>query len=264
MAGPAAGVYGGRCQLVNAKCPEPCSPPAKAPKPLTAERVGDILFESAGQALLLAFLVLLLGGLAVELVGGILRDMTPSMPVPVHRQLLEAESSPAGNAVGAWLRQHRFALLFALFFAARSAARLLKYSSNETHRYAAALTSRILRVVSKDWFSLVVVNAFTAFWLTMVIQWTQSFSWKQFVWRTVADEISREFPALLKIVPGSGLLGALFAWYQSNQVKFTFWLLYSAAICDDLGLPNYKSLWRWLRRRYLKIGVPRCPAGQEN
>jgi hypothetical protein len=241
--------------FVPAKIPEAFTvekvndlPAKKVPKPLTAERVGEILIECAGEAVLLAFMVPLLGGWAVDLVGDILRDMTPSLPAHAHRQLLEAEPSPAWNAAGAWLREHRFAILFALFFVAKSATRLLKHSSNEKHRNAAALTSRILRAFSKDWFSLVVVNAFTAFWLTMVVQWTQGFSWKHFVWQFLADQSSPAVHSLAKIVPGSGLLDALIAWYQHNQVKFTFWLLYSGAICDDLGLPNYKSLWRWFRR----------------
>jgi hypothetical protein len=266
-------------QLVNTERPEPPFAPArvpedlpaervgalpakKVPKPLTAERVGDILFECASEAVLLAFMVPLLGGWAVDLVGDILRDMTPSLPAHAHRQLLEAEPSPAWNAVGAWLREHRFAILFALFFVAKSATRLIKHSSNEKHRRAAALTSRILRAVSEDWFSLVVVNAFTAFWLTMVVQWTQGYSWKHFLWQVVADQASPAVQELARIAPGSGLLRALFAWYQANQVKFTFWLLYSAAICDDLGLPNYKSLWRWFRRRLQKRFSASRPSGQ--
>ncbi|HWW01402.1 MAG TPA: hypothetical protein VNZ64_17025 [Candidatus Acidoferrum sp.] len=30
-----------------------------------------------------------------------------------------------------------------------------------------------------------------------------------------------------------------------NQFKFTFWFFYTAAICDDLGLPNFKTLGRY-------------------
>jgi hypothetical protein len=54
--------------------------------------------------------------------------------------------------------------------------------------------------------------------------------------------------------PGAGSVGRWYWWYGQNQAKFLFWLLYSAAICDDLGLPNYKTLIRWGGRR-LRIYV---------
>jgi hypothetical protein len=41
-------------------------------------------------------------------------------------------------------------------------------------------------------------------------------------------------------------------WYGVNQTKFAFWLLYSAALCDDLGLPNYKTLARRAWNRFCK------------
>lgn len=216
--------------------------------------------ESAGEALVLAFLVLLLGGVAVEMVGDLWRNMTPSLPpVMAGKQVLETEPSPVWNACGAWLHRHRFALIFGLLFAAKSAARLFKHSGNESHRQAAATASRILHRVSEEWFGLVVINAFTASWLTMVLQWSQAFSWTQLVWHSLAASIRPAIHALAGVVPGANLLGTLFAWYQTNQVKFTFWLLYSAAICDDLGLPNYKCLWRWMRRRVLQRRQARKP-----
>jgi len=178
--------------------------------------------------------------------------MTPSLPPGVQRKpVLETGSSPAWNAAGAWLRQHQFALIFGLIFTAKSAARLLKHSTNQRHRQAAALATRILRRLSDEWFGLVVANAFTAFWLTLAIQCTQTFTWRLFFWHLLAEFFRPALHALAGVVPGSGFFGDLFTWYQDNQLKFTFWILYSGAICDDLGLPNYKSLGRWIRRRFL-------------
>ena len=64
-------------------------------------------------------------------------------------------------------------------------------------------------------------------------------------------------------IPGSNSLANLANWYGDNQFKFMFWLFYSAAICDDLGLPNYKALARFLWQRFLKprINRERAQAG---
>jgi hypothetical protein len=40
-----------------------------------------------------------------------------------------------------------------------------------------------------------------------------------------------------------------FEWYGENGFKFCFWVFYLGAICDDLGIPNFKSLGRWIGRK---------------
>lgn len=240
---------------MNTPVPATSNPTPKSLCDLTAGEIGDVLLESAGEALILAWLVLLLGGIAVDIVGGMWRDMTPTPPPGLARkQVLEAEPSAVWNASSAWVHQHRFALLFALIFTGKSAARLLKYSGNDNHRQAAAWTNRILSAVSKEWFSLVVGNAFSAFWVAMALQWAQAFSWSQILWECLGDAFHPALQALGSLVPGGNFLGNLYAWYQANQFKFTFWLIYSAGICDDLGLPNYKTLGRWLWRKFRKRG----------
>jgi len=53
-------------------------------------------------------------------------------------------------------------------------------------------------------------------------------------------------------------INAWISWYGQNQAKFTFWVLYLAAIADDMGLPNYKTLvrliWLYLNKQQ-KINV---------
>jgi hypothetical protein len=44
------------------------------------------------------------------------------------------------------------------------------------------------------------------------------------------------------------------SWYDQNQLKFNFWLIYLAAVCDDFGIPNLKSLVRWGWRKWRAKG----------
>ncbi len=54
----------------------------------------------------------------------------------------------------------------------------------------------------------------------------------------------------------------LFSWYGENQFKFDFWFIYFASVCDDLGLPNLKTLARffWRRLRKWNRATPPCAA----
>jgi hypothetical protein len=68
----------------------------------------------------------------------------------------------------------------------------------------------------------------------------------------VSNLLSPAIHSITDALPGSGVIHgitSLFSWYGENQFKFTFWLLFSAGICDDLGLPNYKTLSRWIWRK---------------
>jgi hypothetical protein len=68
--------------------------------------------------------------------------------------------------------------------------------------------------------------------------------------------------AAIRLAGGSlpDLVERWFSWYGANQAKFAFWLLYSAALCDDLGLPNYKTLarrpWNRFSKEFQRRKVP--------
>jgi hypothetical protein len=70
--------------------------------------------------------------------------------------------------------------------------------------------------------------------------------------------LAATLPALKTIgtfVFGSAIVnfvGGMFAWYGDNQIRFNFWILYVAAVCDDLGIPNLKTLARLLWARWQK------------
>jgi hypothetical protein len=242
---------------VNLETPPRPDLPAEATTSLNANKAGEVLWESAWSALVLAFLAQIFGSIVVGIVGGMWHDMTPSLPPGLaHKPQAEAEPS-AWNF--SWLQEHRFALLFAAFFLVEAGTRLARYSGNARQRRAAALIQRLRRRASAEWINVIVVNAFGAFVTVLVIQVTQQFTWSALLWSFIWDAIRSVARTVASVLPGGGLfrgVGALFSWYQENQFKFMFWFLYAAAICDDLGLPNFKSLGRYLWRRWRRRHLP--------
>ena len=93
-------------------------------------------------------------------------------------------------------------------------------------------------------------NAFTAFVAVMVLEITQHFSTSRWLWELVSQAVHPVLQAVGARLPAwTNGLASYYNWFNANQLKFTFWLFYAAAICDDLGLPNYKTLIRWLWHR---------------
>ncbi len=215
-----------------------------------------MLCDCAGEALVLAFLVQLFGGIALGIVGGLWHEMMPSLPPGLAgKPLPEAEASSGWDF--SFFRQHCFAVLFGVIFAGQVLGRLISHSPVEKHRNAGIWVRGILRRLSDQWFDLIVVNGFVALGLTIALGFAQRFSLTHLVWEFVSDLGRPLAQVLAKLWPGLyGRLEELFNWYSANQFKFTFWLLYSAAICDDLGLPNYKTLIRFVRRRWFRRSRP--------
>jgi hypothetical protein len=214
--------------------------------------ISGLVWNTAWEALWQAFFVRIIGGIAVSIASRFCADMIPSLPPGL-----------AGNTQGAppalWLNlkslvlENQFAVIFAILFAGKTLARLASYSKNPTHRILAARLVRASRRGSKNWFSLIAGNAISAFIAVILLAIAQEFSWTRFLWGMLMDLLQPVFHFVAGLLPGSGLLktlGNLFSWYGDNQLKFTFWLIYLAAICDDLGLPNLKTLARWLHRRF--------------
>ena len=96
---------------------------------------------------------------------------------------------------------------------------------------------------------LLVVNAFGAILPTMAVMAFARFTPSG----GLIDSALHELQGVVRWLFGSDG-GAVFQswlhWYDYNQLKFTFWFFYLAAVCDDLGLPNFKALYRWFKRRY--------------
>jgi hypothetical protein len=179
------------------------------------------------------------------------RDMTPSLPPGLSVTARpESETSPLWFGLRHFASHNQFAFVFGLLFIGKVATRLSLHSSNPTQRSVAAWAERLFERVSDNWFGILIGNAFGAFFSALVLHWVQQFSLAQLVWQFLMGLLQPLIQALTSLVPGGGglfkAIGNLFSWYGDNQLKFNFWLLYSAAICDDLGLPNLKTLGRRL------------------
>ncbi len=266
------------------------------PTPLPV-RSGDDLFaviwETAWHAGVRAFLVLLFGGIAISIVGGIFENMIPSRPPmfdrPAAKQSASAgapardtpelEVDPSAQAENAdtpplpkhdspaklhfqqfhnldWtpLTKNHFLMVAAIFFCVGMWNRL-RYGLAVESGAAPSRRQRIINNVSENWFRMVVGNAFGAMISAMVLVWVQKFSWAQMLWHWVFQDVLSTFQPVAETILGRGHLGSFeqwWNWYGDNQFRFTFWLFYVGAICDDMGLPNFKTLGRWLGRRWRK------------
>jgi hypothetical protein len=212
-----------------------------------------ILWESLVESFVNSILVIIFGSIAIGVVEGIWREMTPSLP-PGFEGKPEAE--PTSSPWHSWTtsaHQHRFGLIFTLVFILTVWGRLGRHTAPETSlSRSSAHLDRIRKRISEEWFGLVVSNAFGALISAFVVVWVQQFEFPKLLFQWVLGSLTVAIQSVLAFVVGShraGTLEAWFQWYGENQMKFTFWFFYLAAICDDLGIPNFKALGRWLLRR---------------
>ena len=217
----------------------------------------ETLVECAVSAFVLAILVQIVGGIVLGVVGGLWHDMIPSLPPGLGKPSLESTSGWTLDF--SFIREHRLAILFWGIFLIKVAGELVHASGRKAPRRAAAWLTQAYRQVSGQWFTLVVVNAFIALvgaWLT---QLAQQFSLTAWLWYLAALCLKPLIAAMAGVLHAAGpfqTASDLASWLNANQFRFTFWLLYWGAIADDLGLPNFKALGRWLWRRWRRPGVP--------
>jgi hypothetical protein len=218
---------------------------------LTGDKVFEILWTAAKEAFFMAFTVGIMGTIAIGILSGICGEMTPSLPPGLGGE----SSAHWWHASKDAIHRHSFALLFLAILVLKSALALVHYSNDSRLRKAAARVLRATRRISSDWFSLLIKNAFAAFVGVLVLQCMQNFTLTHLLWEAVKAIFTPALEAAGRLLGGglSSLLGLWFEWYGDNQTKFSFWLLYSAALCDDLGLPNYKTLARRVWERVCNI-----------
>jgi hypothetical protein len=232
----------------------PASEAIPAARPLEPGEIVHALWQIAIEALVRAWLVLLLGGIAVGLVGGIFSEMTPSRPPGMAGSLVAATTGARFWGDG-WsvIQRHRFGILFALFFILGSWTRL----AGKSAQGKPTRTRRAFQHLAENWFWLIVGNAFGAMIAVTIFAWAQQFSWTQLLMRWVFEQIG----ALWQPQPGAESTGNStldpWHWYSANGGRSAFWFFYLTAICDDLGLPNLKTLARWLWRRLRRSYRPR-------
>jgi hypothetical protein len=226
---------------------------ASKPRPLTFESAAELVWESACEAAILTFLVLIFGSIALGFVSSIWRDMAPALP-PLVTSDPSLEAEPSSKIDFRFFRQHRYALIFAAMFIGIAAGRLLKYTGTPKQQNAATWVEKAFRRISEQWFKLIVINALLALVGAMILQATQQVSFIHVLWNIFRDSILAVIQLIANAFPATivNVVEIQVAWYKANELKFIFWLLYIAAICDDLGLPNYKTIGRYLSRRFFK------------
>ena len=239
------------------------APPSgkQATKPLTFSKATGLVWESACEAAILAFLVLIFGSMAFGIVSGIWREMTPALP-PLMTSDPNLEAEPTSKFDFGFFHQHRYALIFAAMFVGITAGRLLKYTGTPRQQHAAAWVHKAFRRLSEQWFQLIVINAIMALAGVTIWQATQQVSFLHLLWSIFRDSILAVIHLIASVFPATvvNAVEIQAAWYKANELKFIFWLLYIAAICDDLGLPNYKTVGRYLARRLFKREEPTTDA----
>jgi len=229
---------------------------SRKPARLTVSKVTDILWNSAWEALVLGFVVVIFGSIALGFVSAVWRDMTPSLPPGFASEpKLEAQSSPLNFS---FLREHKNALIFLGLFGGITAGRLLQYSRSEDQRRTVARVNKAFRRLADNWLGLIVINAFLTVFAVAIIQFTQQFTLTAFLWHICGDLVTGLLRTVANLFSADAVqyVENLIAWYKVNQPRFLFWLLYTAAICDDLGLPNYKTFGRFIWRRFFNRQQP--------
>ncbi|HSU57135.1 MAG TPA: hypothetical protein VLT36_24045 [Candidatus Dormibacteraeota bacterium] len=229
-------------------------PAAEQPTPVLGRRdsLGEVLWESAVEAFVNAILVVTLGSVAVGLVGGIFQKMAPSAPPG----FAGASDSPAGaysQSAARMFQHHRVAIVFSMLFAVTAWSRLKK-TPPEGASTTVTWSKKVAHRLSNEWFGLIVGNAFSAMIGAMVLVWVQQFSVWNLLYQSLLHPLVARAQELLGSAVGGSRSQALqnwFSWYNANQLRFSFWFLYLAAICDDLGIPNLKTVTRRWWKRFL-------------
>ncbi len=246
------------------KAPGPAAPPSAKAR----EDLFEILLGSAIESFFTTIMVLVLGSIAVGMLGGIFHQMTPTPP-PGFVTKPEAEGTVFSSlfAWGASFREHRLLVVFLLIFLPTAWCRLF---GNDHMTGTGSPSTRMAKVRKKllgDWFSLIIVNAFVAMICALVLAWTQRFTLTKILLGWLLQSVVPALQSVANLLLGhsrADSLQAWFHWYGENQLKFTFWFLYLAAVCDDLGIPNLKTLGRWALWRVRQQIRPQNPAVPES
>jgi len=225
--------------------------------------VGEPIWESAIDALVKTILIVVMGNVALGILGGIFNAMTPSWPPFLNRTSgghADSNSSPMHS----WrlaAHEHQFAIVYVILFALGLRTRLAAVFPGATGETAMTET-RFQKMgvhFSENWFRLIVGNAFGALISAIVIYFVETFTGTSFLIKLLLAAILPAVKAVGTFILGNRIvnfIGGVFDWYGDNQLRFNFWILYVAAICDDLGLPNLKTLARFLWSRWRRRNRP--------
>jgi hypothetical protein len=205
----------------------------------------DTILASATEAFGSAFLLWILGGVAISIAASFAGEMIPSLP--------PGFDGPKEGRHHAWWNAARgcaFGFCFAIFF-----IHSLWVGFHGEGVGAGRRIERILSHLRENWFSLIVGNAVGAWVAILVLSIVPSFSPLGMLWHWVLGIVLpfvREIGLFFLGESNTAGLNDWFSWYDANHMKLNFWVLYIAGAFDDLGVPNFKALARWAWRRKQK------------
>ena len=216
-----------------------------------------ILWGTAWQALAATIGLFVLGGLAYGICSSIWNEMTPSLP-PLSQTVKAGLSSLNTQAArpewASFVREHRFGIVFGFVYAGLAGLQLASCSRSKNERRIAAVLTRITRRISDRWFEVVVGNAFGALFGAIGIHFLHEWSFVRLVAHLTLGWLHPVIYSAASLVFDTDsiqTIEGLIRWYDDNQFKFTFWMLYGSAVLDDLGVPNLKTLGK---RGWRRIG----------
>lgn len=180
--------------------------------------------------------------------------MVPSLP-PGFDRPQEAHDHPWWHTAQSGV----FGFCFAIFF-----IHSLWVGFHGRGARAGKRVERVLSHLRENWFSLIVGNAIGAWVTVTVLSHLPSFSPFQILWHWFLGLVLPGLRSIAIFVLGASNTASVsdwFSWYNTNQTKLNFWVLYLAGAFDDLGVPNLKALARWSWRRFQK--PKKCPSSQK-
>ena len=216
-----------------------------------SRNLAGVIVASATEAFASAVVLWFLGDAAISIAGSFAGGMMPSPPPGFAHQ--RPDAAPASGPpqpewhLAGWAA---FVLIFAIFF-----AHSLWTGLHDGRPAPGRRIRRILSTLRENWFGLIVGNAITAWVAVLVLGFVPIFSLSQMVWHWLVGMVLHLVGDLGRVVFGStaaASLSAWFSWYNDNQMKLTFWVIYLGGAFDDLGVPNFKTLARWGWRRLQK------------
>jgi hypothetical protein len=236
----------------------PTSNGVETPSPRSSETVGSALWSSAIDAFVKTILMLVMGNIALGILGGIFSAMIPSAP-PFFATNSGAHSNSNSSPMSTWwsvAHEHQFAIVYMILFALCARTRLIGVFPGATGQTATETRFQKITVrFSEDWFRLIIGNAFGALISAIVIYFVETFTGTRFLVNLLLAAMLPAVKTIATFIVGSRIVnfvGGIFNWYGDNQLRFNFWILYVAAVCDDLGIPNLKTLARFLWSRWRK------------
>lgn len=186
----------------------------EAPRRPDAGAIATALWGSAIDAFVKTILVVVMGNVALGMLGGIFSAMTPSSP-PFLPKISGSHTDPDASLMHTWwsaAHEHQFAIVYVILFALGVRTRLFPGSDE-----AATTETRFQKIsnqFSSNWFSLIVGNAFGALISAIVIYFAEMFA-GGFLFKLMLAALLPGIKSIATLIFGNAIVnffGGVFDW----------------------------------------------------